>query len=253
MPAFCNTRSQHLWQWFHAYWALHIACINHVEDNLLDIFPLDVFIWIVEVECIVILVVVRWSWMVSHDKFECWLHTVVLHGTVILFGSTSFSLPTFLCSIRVVILAIFLIIMIRETEKEVSLWCSWASLRDLFLHDLEVIIVEIWRVMIVVVATGLCEFESCLTLGNPGVLDLHAMCFWKLLLLMLHDLSTLSLHFLLLDEYIGRHLSLFLPLLLLRLFLLARLRIVCGRMTAWRLLLVHLLLLIGDKRRWGLA
>ena len=246
VPALCNARGQHLGKGFHTYWALYICCINHVEDNLLDIFPLYVLIWIIEVECVVIIVVICWSWMISHDKFECWLHTIVLHGTVILFRPTSFSLPpTFLCSIRVVILPFFLIIVVRETKKEVGLWCCWASLWDLFFHDLEVIIMEIWRVLIVIIAARLSEFEGRLALGNPGVLNLHAMRFCQLLLL--QGFPTLSLQFFLLHENFV-WLSLFLPLLLLRLFLLARLRIVWGKMsTARRLLLEHLLLLIWDK------
>jgi hypothetical protein len=128
--------------------------------------------------------------MISHNKFECRLHTIVLHGTVILFGSTSFSLPTLLCSIWVVILPFLLIIIIWETQKEVGFRCGWASLRDLFFHDLEVVVMKIRRVMIVVVAAGLSEFEGRLSLGHPGVLDLHAMCLCQLLLL--QGLPTLS-------------------------------------------------------------
>jgi hypothetical protein len=71
---------------------------------------------------------------------------------------------------------------------------------DLFFHDLEVIIMEIWRVLIVIIATRLSEFEGRLPLGNPGVLNLHAMCFCQLLLL--QGFPTLPLQFLLLHKNI---------------------------------------------------
>jgi hypothetical protein len=86
--------------------------------------------------------------------------------------------------------------------------------------------------LIVIVATGLGEFKGGLPLSDPGVLDLHAVSFGELLLL--HGFACFSLLFLLLHEKVvgWSVLSFFLPLLLLRLFLLARLRIIRGKMAA---------------------
>ncbi len=119
--------------------------------------------------------------------------------------------------------------MIGEPKEEIGLRRSRASLRNLFLHDLEVIVKVVRRVMIV--PAGLCGFQRCLPLSNPGVLDLHALCLSHLKLqLMLHVFgTTLTLHFLLRDEMFRCHtFALFLPLLLLflGLFLLARVVVV---------------------------
>ena len=203
MPALCNARRQHFREGLHAYGTLYITSIDHVEDDLVYIFPLYVLMWIIEVEGVVILAVISCcSWLISHDEFECWLHTVILCRAVILMlGSTSFPLRAFFSSIRVVILSIFLIIVIRKTKKKVGLRCCWAPLRDLFFHHLEIIIVEIRG--IVIISSRLSGFECCLSLSDPGVLDLHAMCLRQLLLLMLHVVifpSFYPLQFLLLNE-----------------------------------------------------
>jgi hypothetical protein len=49
MAAFCDARYYHILEWFHAYRALNIICIDHIEDDRNDILPFNILILIIEV------------------------------------------------------------------------------------------------------------------------------------------------------------------------------------------------------------
>ena len=54
MSTFGNARSYHLRQVFETDRALYITCIDHIEDDLHYIFPLNVFIRIVHIQHVIV-------------------------------------------------------------------------------------------------------------------------------------------------------------------------------------------------------
>ena len=102
----CDTRGNHLGKIFHANWALHIWSISHIENDLPQIPPIDIFIGIMPIQHVVL--------SISPHALEGWLHTVVFCGPVFLW--TSPPTPSFRAiSIWVISLVIvFILVSIAE-------------------------------------------------------------------------------------------------------------------------------------------
>jgi hypothetical protein len=130
VPALCDSRCDHLGKVLKTDRALNITGICHVEYHLHYMAPFDVFIWIMQVQHIVI--------TLSQNEFECWLYTVVFERPISL-RTPSLSATLFAISIWVIIwlvvLIVLIIISIIEPKQEVCVRGTWACAeRYLFLH-----------------------------------------------------------------------------------------------------------------------
>jgi hypothetical protein len=146
----CDPWHDHVLQRLHAYWALHVICINHVEDNWNNILPFYVFVLIVEIECIVRLIL---PLLVSDDKLKRRLNTVIFERSIPLWTAGLRSgalLPTIWVVVRSLVVILMVIIVI-ETQEEIrfNIWGRSATLWNLLLHSfhhLKFLITTTWLI-----------------------------------------------------------------------------------------------------------
>ena len=122
----CDARDHHLRQPLHADWALDVARIDHVEDDLDDIFPVDVLVRVIQVEYVVI--------ACFYDELESRLYAIILGRPVC--ASATPSAPTFLppVCVRVLRPSVLVIVLESEAEQLVRLLDRGPSGRHLLLH-----------------------------------------------------------------------------------------------------------------------
>lgn len=199
MSTFCNPWGYHILKTFHTNRTLNILCIDHVENNLNHISPLDWLIRIEEIEQVIFITLCG----CMQNKFECRLHTVIFHQS-----AKPCVLPATLF-VSVHTIDIFFFIIVGETEKKVCILCRTCyCCRTLYLRrhwfiQMQFLFYGQFSTKIIILKRRLTLCSSsialsflflCLLLLRLNARNLHTVWLSKLMMLIWHFKLLPSFH-----------------------------------------------------------